>query len=117
MYLQACEPNNVTTVICPLRSLNLPPEFTNSNNTQRDGLAAASVTNTYGNATANVYVGFVLDGFTKYVNTSKTLPNVNFKLVTIEVIFDHCANEGRTIELHGDGKAISIEVCVIILFE
>jgi hypothetical protein len=97
-------------MVCPLPFLNLKPEFTDSNDTRRNGLAAASVTNIYGNVTANVCVGFQLDGYTKYVNTSKTLPQISFNIVEIDVVFD-CANERGTVEVYGDRKVISIKVC------
>jgi hypothetical protein len=100
---------------CHLPPLNLPREFTTSNDTRRDGLATATIRSVYGNATANVYIGFELDGVTKYSNLSVSNPYIDVKLVPLDVRFD-CASGGSIIEVHDDGKPISIKVRFSISF-
>jgi hypothetical protein len=101
---------------CQLPPLNLPPEFTQSNDTRRDGLAAATVRSIYGNATANVYIGFAMDGVSKYSNISKSLPNINFSLAQIDVSFD-CVKATPIIYNPAEGKPISLTVCCQLLFK
>jgi hypothetical protein len=95
-------------MVCLLPSLDLPLEFTLSNDTRRDGLAAATLRNIYGNATANVYIGFSLDGVKKYSNISKSLPNITFSLVQIDVSF---TSPNSIVYKPADGEPISITVC------
>lgn len=113
LALQACETNGTSSMTCLLPPLNLPPEFARSNDTKRDGLAAATVKSIYGNATANVYIGFSLDGVNKYANTSKSLPYINFTLVQIDVSFN-CSSQTPIVYNPGDGRPISIKVCFLI---
>jgi hypothetical protein len=96
---------------CLLPTLNLTPEFTLSNDTRRDGLAAATVRSIYGNATANVYIGFSLDGVRKYSNISKSLPQVSLTLVPIDVSFD-CTSPTSIVYHPGGRESINITVCV-----
>ena len=99
---------------CHLPPLNLPPEYTLSNDTFRSGLASATVRSISGNSTANIYFGFSLDGVTKYQNISKSLPNINFTLVPITVTFDCAARQLSPIVVNGDGKPIGITVSFVI---
>jgi hypothetical protein len=108
---QDCQPINSTTMTCLLPLLNLPPDFIDCNGTQRDGLAAASVTNKFHNATANVYLGFALDGYKKYVNTSKSLPYIHFTLIPLNVSFD-CDHPLSITQFLGYERFITITVCI-----
>lgn len=102
--LKKCEANGTTAMICPLPLLNLPPGFNSS--TQREGLAAATVRN--GNVTVNIYIGFILDGIKKYSNTSKSLPNITFTLVPINIKFSN--TDAVLVYDPSDGKPLSIVV-------
>lgn len=111
LIMQACQITNGTAMTCLLPRLNLPPDFINSNDTRRVGLSAASVTNTFGNATAEIYVGFQLDGYTKYVNTSKTLPYINFTLIPLSISVN-CDKTQSITEVVGNEKVVTITVCL-----
>ena len=93
---------------CPFPPLDLPPGFDTSS--EREGLAAATVRN--GNQTANVYIGFVLDGLSKYSNTSKSIPSIKFTLAPININF--AAPSSTLVYDPIDRKPIVIPVSTII---
>jgi len=62
-----------------------------SNDTKRDGLAVATLRTA--NATANLYIGFVLDNLPTFKNLSKTRPDISFTLNPLQVSFAPLGDE------------------------
>jgi hypothetical protein len=75
---------------CALPSTNLSNLFAEENSDQtRQGLAAASLRSMDGNLSANLYLGFTLDGWTKYENISESVPQIALRYVIPRLIFNH----------------------------
>ena len=73
-------------MLCEMPVLNLPTEITSSNDTTRDGTAVSTLRTA--NATANLYIGFVLDNLPTFENISKTRPDISFTLNPLRVSFE-----------------------------
>ena len=65
--------------------LKVPQDFldqlscTENCGTQRSTTSVASITGSNGKDTADIYLGFKLDGYQKYNDISTTLPSINFQ--------------------------------------
>ena len=69
--------------------LNISTEFTTTNDTRREGTALSTLRTP--NATANLYIGFVLDSLPTFKNLSKSRPHISIKLIRLEVSFPKAA--------------------------
>jgi len=95
-------------MLCEMPVLNLPTEFTSSNDTRRDGLAVSTLRTD--NAVANLYIGFVLDNLPTFRNISKTRPDISFTLGQLEVSFEHAEN--KPVEFDPSvSRYLTIKVC------
>ena len=65
--------------------LNVPQDFVDqlakgeTTVPKQNGNSIASITGSNGLDTAEIYIGFVFDGYKKYTNISSTLPQLNFE--------------------------------------
>ena len=98
-------------MLCEMPVLNLPDEFTSSNDTdtRREGLAVSTLRTA--TAIANLYIGFELDNLPTFKNISKTRPRINFMMIPLQVSFPPAGN----IPMDFDpivNPYILIEVCI-----
>ena len=96
-------------MLCEMPVLNLPTEFTRTNDTRREGTAVSTLRTP--NATLNMYIGFTLDNLPTFKNLSKVRPGISFTLNPLQVSF---AAAGDTpVEFDPSvNKYLRIEVCV-----
>ena len=72
-------------MLCEMPVLNLPTEFTSTNDTRREGTAVSTLRTP--NATLNLYIGFTLDNLPTFRNLSKSRPGISFTLNPLQVSF------------------------------
>jgi len=89
--------------------LNLPTDLASTNDTKREGTAVATLRTD--NATANLYIGFVLDNLPTFKNLSKTRPDISFDLMPLRVSFEPAGLEPSTFD-PSVSKYLFIKVCI-----
>ena len=84
-YAQLCQLNATDNMLCEMPVLNLPTEFTFTNDTRREGTAVSTLRTPH--ATLNMYIGFTLDNLPTFKNLSKARPGISFTLIPLQVSF------------------------------
>jgi len=96
-------------MLCEMPVLNLPAALKSTNDTRREGTAVSTLRTP--DATANLYIGFVLDNLPSFRNLSKTRPGISFTLNPLRVTFESAGDTPTDFD-PSVNRYLLIKVCV-----